>query len=118
MNAQLQTALVLVSFIVVLVGLFVFINWRNNQHQKQFNARTDIPEEFKTAILNKKVSIGMTEEMVRLAWGNPNRIENTTTEKGRVVRFRYGIFKLGSQRARGKVSEVHFTNGIVSKIKT
>lgn len=58
----------------------------------------------------KQLCLDMTEEMVLLAWGRPNRIETKEiTRKARKIRWIYG-------KPRKGASYIWFTNGKVSKI--
>lgn len=50
----------------------------------------DWPEDVWDLILNFEVSIGMTPEMVRLAWGEPKTITRSITQAGRSEHWRYG----------------------------
>lgn len=62
-------------------------------------------------ITAKKVEIGMSKEMVLLAWGKPHKVDNTEiTERFEKTRWVYG-------QPRVNASYVTFKDGIVTSIK-
>ncbi len=66
-------------------------------------------------ILDGKIAIGMTEEMVKLSWGFPNSIDDKEITKTGIVKERW-IY--GTPRKNGGANYIWFSNGTVSKIKT
>lgn len=69
-------------------------------------------EETCQLIIKKKVAVGMTEEMVKLSWGNPKLIDDReVTANSKKERWVYG-------QPRKEVRYVSFTDGKVVKIKT
>jgi hypothetical protein len=48
------------------------------------------PEATKERVLNRRIALGMTAEMVRLAWGRPTDINRTTTARGTWEQWVYG----------------------------
>lgn len=68
-------------------------------------------EDICQSLINRRIGIDMTEEMVRLAWGKPSRIENKElTRRGQKTRWIYGQPRKGA-------NYVWFTNGKVTKIQ-
>lgn len=62
-------------------------------------------------ILERDIDLGMTEEMVRLAWGEPTTTEmKEVTVKGSKTRWIYGVPRKGARY-------IWFTNGEVSRIR-
>lgn len=62
-------------------------------------------------LLSREVKLDMTADMVRLAWGAPNQIEDKeVTKKGTKTRWRYG-------QARQGARYVWFNDGVVTKIE-
>ena len=62
-------------------------------------------------ITAKKIEIGMSEEMVFLAWGKPHKVDNTEiTERFKKERWVYG-------KPRVDASYVTFKDGTVTSIK-
>jgi multidrug efflux pump subunit AcrA (membrane-fusion protein) len=49
------------------------------------------PSRFTEAVLERRVMIGMTAEMVRLAWGPPETINSTITAAGEREQWVYGL---------------------------
>jgi heme/copper-type cytochrome/quinol oxidase subunit 2 len=63
-------------------------------------------------ILRRKLTIGMTAEMVIASWGKPNTIENKeVTAKGKKTRWIYGTPRKGAQY-------LWFTNNELTKIQS
>jgi uncharacterized Fe-S center protein len=48
-------------------------------------------EEIAKDIVSEKISVGMTADMVREAWGKPKRINTTTTATGTREQWVYGV---------------------------
>jgi hypothetical protein len=61
------------------------------------------PEATKERVLNRRIAIGMTAEMVRLAWGGPTDINRTTTVRG-----------IWEQWVYGDGAYVYLQNGVVT----
>jgi hypothetical protein len=98
---------------VVFVGMRTFVEYRiERARRKAILAHCDEwGEKFCQAVIDKDVLIGMTEEMVRLAWGRPDKIDmREVTERGEKFRWIYGT-------PRKDAKYVWFTYGKVSKIK-
>lgn len=69
-------------------------------------------EETCKLLLEKRIRLGMTQEMVSLAWGKPPYVDQEeTTAKSKKERWVYG-------RPRVNARYVWFKNGRVSKIKS
>lgn len=66
-----------------------------------------------SALLQKKIAPGMTEEMVRLSWGLPNNIDKKEITKSGLNKERwvYGQPRKGARY-------IYFSEGEVQKIQT
>jgi len=68
--------------------------------------------EFCEMIIERRIALDMTQEMVMLAWGRPNIVdEKEITKKGNKERWVYG-------EPRRNARYIWFADGKVSKIKT
>nr|PZN59644.1 MAG: hypothetical protein DIU58_17700 [Sphaerobacter thermophilus] len=65
------------------------------------------PAHFAEAVIARRVMIGMTAEMVREAWGRPERINETITASGRFEQWVYGLGEY-----------IYLENGVVTTIQT
>ena len=63
------------------------------------------PPAITNLVLQKKIQTGMTAEMVRLSWGNPEKINRTITATRQTEQLVYGS------------SYVYLTNGVVTAIQ-
>ena len=109
--------LLLCSFAILFVGVLAILPlvasvWGEKQRKEKIRANKELwGEKICDSLIRRKIAIGMTEDMVLLAWGNPRRRENkelTATRK--TTRWIYG------QPRRG-ANYVWFVNGEVSKIQ-
>jgi hypothetical protein len=113
-----ETKLVLcgVALVVVPIGLIIFPSIlqafnENNRKSKIMAHKDEWGGEVCQTLVEQNISIGMTEQMVRLGWGNPNKVEDKElTEKGKIVRWVYG-------EPRKNVRYIWFTNGKVTKVQ-
>lgn len=96
------------------IGIYLLIIWRNESKRKNkilFHQNEWGSEICKTLIC-KKISIGMTEEMVLLSWGHPSKKETKEiTANHKKTRWIYGT-------PRKNADYVWFKNGEVWKIKS
>ncbi|VAW42892.1 hypothetical protein MNBD_CHLOROFLEXI01-2192 [hydrothermal vent metagenome] len=68
-------------------------------------------EEMCQSLIQKKVALGMTDEMVRLSLGEPTNIDNREiSDKGEKFRWIYGIPRRGT-------AYIWFKDGVVTKIR-
>jgi hypothetical protein len=68
-------------------------------------------EDICQTIISKRINPDMTEEMVLLAWGKPNKVETKElTRQGQKTRWIYGQPRKGA-------NYVWFTNGVVTRIQ-
>jgi type II secretory pathway pseudopilin PulG len=89
---------------------------RKAEEQRQTEIRShesDWGKDICESLISKEIRIDMTPEMIRLAWGQPNDIDQKELSKTGKSKERwvYGIPRRGA-------NYVWFTDGKVSKIKT
>ena len=66
---------------------------KENTREKRINSKfQNWSQEIKNAVIEHKVHIGMTMEQCRESWGNPDRVNNTTTAYGTDTQWCYGDF--------------------------
>ncbi len=122
MSDQLYIVLVLVVGIVVIIVPIIAISANQKKHKQQIEEerRAKILEHESTwgksiceSIISRKIGIDMTQEMVKLAWGQPSDIDQKEISKTGKSKERwvYGIPRRGA-------NYVWFADGKVSKIKT
>lgn len=61
-----------------------------SRRAKFFAAHPDAPEEIKGAVNAGRLVIGMTSDAALASWGEPRRINRTTTASGRFEQWVYG----------------------------
>lgn len=80
---------------------------RREEEARQARIRAqDYPPPIEASLIKREVSIGMTPDQVRLAWGPPERIHETITAAGRRQQWVYP----------GQ-SFLYFENGVVTAIQ-
>jgi len=68
----------------------------------------DLSEQMAEAILNGQIMVGMTEDMVQVAWGKPVRVEDLDGEEA-VKHWIYGNYFVG-----GTITNLYFdTDGVL-----
>lgn len=101
--------------IIIVIAVILAINAVINERRRKELIRNNVSlwgQDVCDALLAKRVRIGMTPEMVMLAWGKPSKIdEKETTAKSEKYRYVYG-------RPRKGANYIWFKNGVVSKLKT
>jgi hypothetical protein len=87
----------------------------NAEKQKAIKAQNDrialikakkLPPQIEKAILDRKVQIGMTDEQVKLSWGNPGKINRTVT-----------VNHVSEQWVYGSSTYLYFDNGVLTSFQ-
>lgn len=114
MSSDVQSPFLCCFSALILLGLFLVIRVIPPilRRQKIKSHVAEWGEENCQLVINKKVIVGMTEEMVKLAWGTPRVIDDKEiTTNSKKERWVYG-------QPRKEVRYISFTDGKVTKIKT
>ena len=100
------------TIVIALVIWVVVKQYSDSKRKASIMARkNEWGESVCETILNKRITIGMNEEMVTLAWGRPAKVETKeVSASGQKIRWVYG-------RPRKGANYIWFTNGRVSKIQ-
>ena len=84
---------------------------KNNRITKIMSYQDEWGDEICMMISNRQIGLGMTEEMVKMAWGKPTHIEDKELTQNRyITRWIYGQPRKGAKY-------VWFTNGKITKVK-
>lgn len=112
----MDTGLLVLAFAAVMLGTLGWV-FMIQRHEKERQAkilakRGQWSDGQIQSALNKKISAGMTEEMVLLAWGQPANIDKREITKSGLNKERwvYG-------RPRKGASYVYFSDGEVQKVQ-
>ncbi len=114
----LWTFLIFPLLVVLYIGYRCWEWWRNRLLEKaRIEAIRGLRNRCSTAeidaMLDKRIAIGFDANMVKLAWGDPKKIQSEISKSGVTKqRWVYGIPKPGKP-----AKYVHFTNGKVVRIK-
>ena len=75
----------------LLFALLIFVGCAGNLQQRQYvETHPDLSESMKQRILEKKISIGMTQSQVRASWGDPARQSKSIYEGATINQWVYG----------------------------
>lgn len=83
---------------------------RSGYYQRE-KERLAIKHELDYAIASREIRVGMTEDMVRESWGNPNKINTTVFGGGKSEQWVY-------YRGKVKSEYVYLQNGVVTSFQT
>ena len=87
----------------------------NAEKQRAVKAQNDrialikakkLPPQIEKAILDRKVQVGMTDEQVKLSWGNPGKINRTVT-----------VNHVSEQWVYGSSTYLYFDNGVLTSLQ-
>jgi len=85
--------------------------WREEKSRQESIRGMGLNEHVAQLIVDGKVAPGMNQEMVRLAWGEPERVNRSIFASGTTEQWVY-------EREKFKAQYVHFRDGIVSSVST
>lgn len=115
---QMQLYLILILVIIAIVVITPFVLIGRSTAKREAARRAEVhshkdewPEAIIDSVLNKQITIGMTGQMARLAWGNPSEVQNKeTTSTSSKIRWVYGTPRKGARY-------LWFTDDKVTKIQ-
>jgi len=107
--------LIFVIPIIFIMGCATLNQWAGlpppfKNRQNYIKENPSLPENFKDAILNARVTIGMTENQVRASLGYPKYVSTTTTSYGEIEQWVYGDDVRSNKY-------LYFKNGVLTTIQ-
>lgn len=81
--------LIFLGLSLLLVGCATSKNTFEKRRDERLAAYTALSPEFKAAVDQGQIKVGMTEDAVYIAWGPPAEILKSANEKGEITRWLY-----------------------------
>lgn len=106
---------VVIAAIMLLTVVVMFVTWKQEKERRaKIEARRgQWGDSVAQTVMDKKISAGMTEEMVLLSWGQPNNIDKKEITKRGLNKERW-VYGQPRKNAR----YIYFSDGEVQKIQT